>query len=108
MLTTYYKTADPEQLSAAEYYQLYIRAEKVNGVIRYFLDENHGWFDAEGKRAIDPRTIFSDGFPTWEEAEEAQKVQLRYLAAGGFIHGFSRDPFAPNGSYHREIDPQNI
>jgi hypothetical protein len=108
MLITCYKTNDPEQLPAAEYYQLYIRAEKPSGVMLYFLDENHGWFDAEGKRAIDPRTILSDGFPTWEGAEEAMKVQLRYLVAAGFVHGFVRDPFAPNGSHYRKIDPENL
>lgn len=108
MLITCYKTDDPEQLPAAEYYQLYIRAEKVGGAMVYYLDENHGWFDAEGKRAIDPRKILSEEFSTWEEAEVAMRARLRYLVAGGFFHGFVRDPSAPNGSYYRKIDPENL
>jgi hypothetical protein len=52
MLTTYYKTPDPEQRAAAEYYQLYIRAENPDGDLVYFLDENHGWFDADGDKVV--------------------------------------------------------
>jgi hypothetical protein len=58
----------------------------VDGALRYFLDENQGWFDAVGKRAIDHRTILSDGFPAWEGEEKAMKAQWRYIAAGGFVH----------------------
>jgi hypothetical protein len=107
MLFTCYKTNDPEQLPTAEYYTVYIRAEKVGGVMVYYLDEHHGWFDAAGP-PFDPRKILSEEFPTWEEAEEGMKARLRYLVAGGFFHGFVRDPFAPNGSAYRKIDPENL
>ena len=52
MLTTYYKTPDHEQRAATEYYLLYIRAENPDGDLVYFLDENHGWFDADGDKVV--------------------------------------------------------
>jgi hypothetical protein len=36
------RLVDPEQRAATEYYLLYIRAEKPDGDLVYFLDENHG------------------------------------------------------------------
>jgi hypothetical protein len=108
MFITCYKTNDPEQLPHAEYYNLYIRAEGDDESRVYYVDERHGWFDPAGKRAIDARVVYADGFPTWEEAENTLKGQLQYVVKNGYVHGFVHDPFAPNGSYYRKIDPDNL
>ena len=84
MLTTYYQTSDPGKLEQSEYFQLYIRAEEKDGEVIYFLDENHGWF-REGKRAIDNRTIFTEGYPTFAEAEALLKDQVRSLVNIGYV-----------------------
>jgi hypothetical protein len=107
MLTTYYRTPDPGQSEDSEYFQLYIRADEEDGVVIYFLDENHGWF-RDGRRAIDHRTIFTDGSPTFAEAEELLKDQVRSLAATGYVHAFSRDPMAEKGIRYEQIDPSKL
>jgi hypothetical protein len=107
MLTTYYQTADPGELEKSEYFQFYIRVEEKGGELIYFVDENHGWFK-EGKRAIDHQTIFTDGFRTWKEAEKILKEHLRYLAANGFVHAFSRDPMAGDGTHYEQLDPKSL
>lgn len=103
MFETLYKTDDPEQLEKAEYYQLHLETERLNGKWMYFVREKHGWFDTETRKPKDHRYTLDpeEGFDSFEEAQKRYEQHLLHRASEGFVHLFSIDPY--EGQRYRRI-----
>ena len=94
---TLYRTDAPKDFANGEYYQVRIecRPDLASNVQRFFVRENHGYFDNSQRRAVHSVTTFApdEGFPTVEEAVAQYEQQLAHRASEGFVHAFSLDPF---------------
>jgi hypothetical protein len=105
MIETLYKTNNPEGVPPAEYYELTLDEELVNGKLAYFVQERHGWWDEEQKRAIDNRKTLSpdEGYRTRDEANERYNEQRLARARGGFVHSFSPLLFGEKKYEYKQI-----
>ena len=93
-METLYKTAKPQELERAEYYQIRLVHELLQGQTVYFVREKHGWYDDRQKRAVHNITTLDpeQGFATYEEAKQRYDQHLHHRASEGFVHSFSIDP----------------
>lgn len=91
MVETLYKTEDPEKQQGAEYYQLRLEQELLNGAWTFFVREKHGWFNGEEKRAVHHLSTLDpeEGFVTPKEAQQRYEMQLQQRVSEGFVHSFS-------------------
>lgn len=105
MKETLYKTDRPDELAAAEYYQIRI---ETAGPDAYFVREVHGWYDDTQRKALNHTTTLhpDEPCPSWQEALIWYDAQLKHRAAEGFCHCFWIDP--ENGSVqYRRVDPNS-
>ena len=95
MLETLYKTASPEELERAEYYQPHIEPKFHQGKWFFVVTEKHAWYDGTEKDAklqvttLDPEP--TEGFTTIEEAKERYDQQVEQRVSEGLTHSFSID-----------------
>lgn len=102
------KTFDGFANPETEYYQPRIEVEYRDGKQAFFVRETHGYFDDQQKRPANITVTLSpdEGFSTLAEAERRYEEQLRYRASNGFVHAFAFDPFSPDRSSYRVLNPK--
>ena len=108
---TLYKDFQPaldEQPDVAEYYRFRLVPEK-NIPHAYKVEEHHGWFDDQNKKAIhDTKILHPEDTFTWQGGMKLINQQILYLAKSGFVHQLTFDPFAPRFYEHVELDPVQL
>jgi hypothetical protein len=107
MLETLYKTNKPREVQAeqAEYYELILDQDSVNGQMMYFVREMHGWRSEEQKRPIHNLKTLSpeEGYASWDEAYERHKAQRLARANSGFVHSFPPHYYGEGKYEYEEI-----
>lgn len=96
------KSERPEDYTDAEYRQLVIRPATPLGDGEYVFEVYQGWWCEAAKKPIHPRTLCSDCFATFHEADAAYEKYLCHVVSEGFVHAFTRVPFPP-GSFPPEF-----
>jgi hypothetical protein len=105
MFETLYRTAEPEKLDKAEYYQPQIEIQLADEKTVYFVKERHGWWDPKLERAVHHTVTLNpeEGYSTSDEATARYNEQLQHRASQGFIHSFSIDPSSDPPFKYRKL-----
>lgn len=95
MFKTLYKTATPQSIDNAEYYQPMVATAAMNGKQLYFIRETHGWFDDAKKKskAVTETLFHQEGVESGTEAVRLFEQQIQQRISDGFAHAFSIDPY---------------
>ena len=97
------KSERPEDYTDAEYRQLAIRPSTPSEDGEYLFEVYQGWWCEAAKEPIHPRTLCSDCFATFDEADAAYDKYLSHIVSEGFVHAFMRVPFPPDFVSYREL-----
>jgi hypothetical protein len=97
------KSDRPEDFTDAEYRQLFIRPATPSEDGVYVVVVYQGWWSEAAKEPIHPRTLFSDYFATFEEADAAYEKHLSHVVSEGFVHSFMHVPFPPDFVSYRQL-----
>lgn len=90
----------------AEYYELCLFQQVVEGRRLSYVRESHGWWDNRAGRAIDDHdaTLQSKAFEDYRDAFERYCRQRQLYIDRGFIHSFLWHRVSGAPTYHQQID----
>lgn len=94
------KTAEP-----AEYYELSLQTESLNGKEAFTLLERHGWWNsAERSVVTDQEGMLQTVFHTYRDGLRAYIERLNLHVNRGFMHSFIWHPANGAPSYNQKLE----